>query len=77
MVDIQANILNNWMGHFLQYYRVYCDQLHHYRQQCQQVLDEVSSALNHLSDLQQQYVHVSTKTNALHEACEESMNDQV
>ncbi|PIK55765.1 putative conserved oligomeric Golgi complex subunit 3 [Apostichopus japonicus] len=57
-------------------YKVYCDQLHHYRQQCQQVLDEVSSALNHLSDLQQQYVHVSTKTNALHEACEESMNDQ-
>lgn len=57
-------------------YKVYCDQLHHYQQQCQQVLDEVSAALNHLSDLQQQYVHVSTKTNALHEACEESMNDQ-
>lgn len=57
-------------------YKVYCDQLHHYTQQCQQVLDEVSAALDHLTDLQQQYVHVSTKTNALHEACEQSMNDQ-
>ncbi|XP_033638194.1 conserved oligomeric Golgi complex subunit 3-like isoform X2 [Asterias rubens] len=57
-------------------YRCYCDQLKDYRDQCDKVLDEVSDALTHLEELQKQYVHVSTKTNALHEACEESLQDQ-
>ncbi|XP_038049939.1 conserved oligomeric Golgi complex subunit 3-like isoform X2 [Patiria miniata] len=57
-------------------YRRYCDQLKEYRDQCDLVLDEVSDALTNLEDLQRQYVHVSTKTNALHEACEESLRDQ-
>ncbi|XP_022087992.1 conserved oligomeric Golgi complex subunit 3-like isoform X2 [Acanthaster planci] len=57
-------------------YRHYCDQLKEYRDQCESVLNEVSDALTNLEDLQKQYVHVSTKTNALHEACEESLQDQ-
>ncbi|XP_072033720.1 conserved oligomeric Golgi complex subunit 3-like isoform X2 [Amphiura filiformis] len=57
-------------------YSSYCDQLKQYREQCDSVLDEVSTALNHLEELQKQYVFVSTKTNALHEACEESLQDQ-
>ena len=40
-------------------------------------MEEVSTALDQLHDLKRQYVLVSTKTNALHEACEQSMQDQV
>lgn len=40
-------------------------------------MEEVSTALDQLKDLKQQYVLVATKTNALHEACEQSMADQV
>ena len=58
-------------------YSSYCDQLKQYREQCDSVLDEVSTALSHLEELQKQYVFVSTKTNALHHACEESLQDQV
>ena len=58
-------------------YSSYCDQLKQYREQCDSVLDEVSTALTHLEELQKQYVFVSTKTNALHHACEESLQDQV
>ncbi|XP_030837446.1 conserved oligomeric Golgi complex subunit 3 [Strongylocentrotus purpuratus] len=57
-------------------YRSYCDQLSQYKEQCDLVMEEVSTALDQLKDLKQQYVLVATKTNALHEACEQSMADQ-
>ncbi|XP_072180236.1 conserved oligomeric Golgi complex subunit 3-like [Diadema setosum] len=57
-------------------YRSYCEQLRHYKEQCDLVMEEVSTALDQLNDLKRQYVLVSTKTNALHEACEQSMEDQ-
>ncbi|XP_077988329.1 conserved oligomeric Golgi complex subunit 3-like [Glandiceps talaboti] len=57
-------------------YKEHVDQLREYRKQCDQVLEEVSNALKHLEDLQRQYMFVSTKTNALHEACEQSVEEQ-
>ncbi|XP_070539445.1 conserved oligomeric Golgi complex subunit 3-like isoform X2 [Ptychodera flava] len=57
-------------------YKAHVDQLREYREQCDQVLEEVSNALKHLEDLQKQYTFVSTKTNALHEACEQSVEEQ-
>ncbi|XP_071951133.1 conserved oligomeric Golgi complex subunit 3-like [Antedon mediterranea] len=57
-------------------YKAHCDQLSEYKQQCEDVLQEVSRALVHLEKLQKQHVFVSTKTNALHEACEESLREQ-
>ncbi|XP_033099795.1 conserved oligomeric Golgi complex subunit 3-like [Anneissia japonica] len=57
-------------------YKAHCDQLSQYKEQCEDVLQEVSRALFHLEELQKQHVFVSTKTNALHEACEESLREQ-
>lgn len=37
----------------------------------------MESALNHLQDLQHKHLLVSTKTGALHEACEQLLQDQV
>ena len=39
--------------------------------------EQVEQALDHLTELRQRYVHVSTKTNALHEACENALEEQV
>lgn len=57
--------------------RSYAAQLRSYRDHCDSVLSEVESALNHLQDLQQKHLLVSTKTGALHEACEQLLQDQV
>ena len=63
--------------------KVYCltrchrEELEGHRGQCDKVLDEVSGALDYLMDLQRQYINVSTKTNALHEACEHLLAEQV
>ena len=48
-----------------------------YRDHCDGILKEVESALNHLQDLQHKHLLVSTKTGALHEACEQLLQDQV
>ena len=48
-----------------------------YRDHCDSILKEVESALNHLQDLQHKHLLVSTKTGALHEACEQLLQDQV
>ena len=58
-------------------YRCHIEELESHRTQCDQVLDEVSSGLDHLMELQRQYINVSTKTNALHEACEHLLAEQV
>ena len=52
-------------------------QLSSYRSHCDSILNEVESALRHLQDLQQKHLLVSTKTGALHEACEQLLQDQV
>ncbi|KAL3848397.1 hypothetical protein ACJMK2_019255 [Sinanodonta woodiana] len=57
-------------------YRCHLEELNGYQQQCDTVLEEVSLALNYLVNLNQQYVNVSTKTNALHEACEHLLEEQ-
>ena len=57
--------------------RSYAAQLRSYRDHCDSILSEVESALNHLQDLQQKHLLVSTKTGALHEACEQLLQDQV
>lgn len=41
------------------------------------MLSEVNNALEYLQQLHTQYVHVSTKTNALHEECEHLLAEQV
>jgi hypothetical protein len=40
-------------------------------------LKEITEALSYLQDLQKQHLFVSTKTGALHEACEQLLQDQV
>ncbi|XP_035693867.1 conserved oligomeric Golgi complex subunit 3-like [Branchiostoma floridae] len=57
-------------------YRFPAERLKEHRQECDQVLGDVSSALDHLQELQKQYIFVSTKTNALHEACEHLLQEQ-
>ncbi|XP_060583115.1 conserved oligomeric Golgi complex subunit 3-like isoform X2 [Ruditapes philippinarum] len=57
-------------------YRCHIEELESFRAQCDGVLDEVSSGLEYLMNLQQQYINVSTKTNALHEACEHLLAEQ-
>ena len=53
------------------------EQLQTYRSDCDNVLGEVNQALSHLDHLRERYVAVSTKTNALHEACEHLLAEQV
>ncbi|XP_064615702.1 conserved oligomeric Golgi complex subunit 3-like [Liolophura sinensis] len=57
-------------------YSGYTEELEAYRDKCNEVLQEVSDALEHLKQLQANYVFVSTKTSALHEACEHLLADQ-
>ena len=52
-------------------------ELQDYCVECDQVLGEVSTALDYLQQLEKYYVHVSTKTDALHEACEHLLAEQV
>ncbi|KAK2152577.1 hypothetical protein LSH36_325g04065 [Paralvinella palmiformis] len=46
------------------------------RCECDHVIDEVTQALNHLETLKVKYVQVATKTNALHEDCENLLEEQ-
>ncbi|KAJ8310120.1 hypothetical protein KUTeg_011985 [Tegillarca granosa] len=57
-------------------YRSYIEELQGYKEQCDGVLAEVSGALEFLNGLQNQYIKVSTKTNALHDACEHLLAEQ-
>lgn len=56
--------------------RTYAAQLSSYRTHCDSILNEVEAALQHLQDLKQKHLLVSTKTGALHEACEQLLQDQ-
>ena len=53
------------------------DDLRAYRDECNSVLSEVTQALSFLTELQSKYLNVSRKTNALHEACENLLEEQV
>ncbi|KAH0624387.1 hypothetical protein JD844_031793 [Phrynosoma platyrhinos] len=47
-----------------------------FEEQCDTILSDVNSALQHLESLQKQYLFVSTKTGTLHEACEQLLKEQ-
>ncbi|KAG7467404.1 hypothetical protein MATL_G00153240 [Megalops atlanticus] len=57
-------------------YRKTRDHLSGYQEQCDAILNDVNTALQHLDSLQKQYLFVSTKTGTLHEACEQLLKEQ-
>ncbi|XP_059356667.1 conserved oligomeric Golgi complex subunit 3 isoform X1 [Carassius carassius] len=57
-------------------YRKTRDVLSGCREQCDSILKDVNTALEHLDSLQKQYLFVSTKTGTLHEACEQLLKEQ-
>ncbi|XP_032237953.2 conserved oligomeric Golgi complex subunit 3 [Nematostella vectensis] len=57
-------------------YRSYSDHLKKFRDHCDSILEEIEAALSQLHELQRQHVMVSTKTGALHGACEQLLQDQ-
>ncbi|XP_040057087.1 conserved oligomeric Golgi complex subunit 3 [Gasterosteus aculeatus] len=57
-------------------YRKTRDDLNCYQEQCDAILKDVSTALEHLDSLQKQYLFVSNKTGTLHEACEQLLKEQ-
>ena len=59
------------------HFSAYSEQLKQYRDHCDLILNEITEALRYLQDLQKQHLFVSTKTGALHEACEQLLQDQV
>ncbi|XP_006639077.2 conserved oligomeric Golgi complex subunit 3 [Lepisosteus oculatus] len=52
------------------------DHLSGFQDQCDAILNDVNTALQHLDSLQKQYLFVSTKTGTLHEACEQLLKEQ-
>ncbi|KAL8567225.1 hypothetical protein ACOMHN_046635 [Nucella lapillus] len=59
-----------------EHYRPYLDSLRGYQEQCDTVLGEVTQCVDYLRQLHQQYINVSTKTNALHDECEHLLAEQ-
>jgi len=57
--------------------REYRDDLQEYVDRCNTVLREVQKVIDNLTNLEKQHVFVSTQTRALHDACEQSLHDQV
>jgi len=57
-------------------YRTYHSDLTAYISKCNIILDEIHKVLDHLKSLEKQNVFVSTQTRALHDACEQSLQDQ-
>lgn len=53
------------------------DYLSGFQEQCDAILNDVNSALQHQESLQKQYLFVSNKTGTLHEACEQLLKEQV
>ncbi|MGH0167954.1 UNVERIFIED_CONTAM: hypothetical protein FKN15_061494 [Acipenser sinensis] len=52
------------------------DFLSGFQEQCDAILNDVNTALQHLESLQKQYLFVSMKTGTLHEACEQLLKEQ-
>ena len=57
-------------------FKTYLAQLELHREDCKQLLNQVTGTLDKLSRLSDQYSFVSNKTNSLHEACEQMLTDQ-
>jgi hypothetical protein len=58
------------------YYREYCNQLGEYKGQCQEILAEADQTLTTLQAMRERHQFVSQRTGALHQACEQLMEDQ-
>ena len=57
-------------------FRTYAQLLTQYSDRCETLLSEIDRALTFLKGMGAQYTSVSTKTNALHDACEQLVRDQ-
>lgn len=57
-------------------YRAYLAQLEKHKDDCEDLLSQVTGTLEKLSKLKNQYGFVSNKTTSLHEACEQMLIDQ-
>lgn len=57
--------------------RAYSKQLCEYRDQCGNMLEEVGKALEYLQEMKERHEQVSRKTGALHQACEQLVDEQV
>lgn len=56
--------------------REFLENVQRYKNQCDEVIEEVEQCLEFLTVLKTDYVRVATKTNALHEACENLLEEQ-
>ena len=59
------------------FFRDYSSQLQEYKEQCTALLSEVSQALEFLKGMKKKHLFVSQKTGALHQACEQLVEEQV
>nr|XP_039250250.1 conserved oligomeric Golgi complex subunit 3-like isoform X2 [Styela clava] len=57
-------------------YTKHVDILKTYKGHCSKIIADIDQALSSLKELEHEYVFVSTKTNALHDACEQLLADQ-
>lgn len=57
-------------------YTDYMETLKRYNAHCQEIIAVIGEALDSINNLEKEYVFVSTKTNALHDACEQLLADQ-
>ena len=57
--------------------RAYSKQLCEYRDQCGCMLEELGKALEYLQEMKERHQQVSLKTNTLHQACEQLVDEQV
>lgn len=73
-------VTNRWHDLFLVVCVVWCrsylSQVRGYSDQCGAILSDISDATEQLQRLRLQYGHVSTRTGALHAACEQLLADQ-
>ena len=58
-------------------HRDYSSHLQQYSAQCSDMLLQLSSTLEALNDMKEKHQFVSNKTQALHEACEQLVQEQV
>ena len=58
-------------------HRDYCSHLTGYCKQCEEMLTQLSRALDALQDMTDKHQLVSQRTQALHDACEKLVEEQV
>lgn len=72
---LNGKVLNNLF--FFDCCREFLTRLQNYQSECDVMINEIEQCLEFLTVLKTDYVRVATKTNALHEACENLLEDQV